>query len=186
MTWPTSSTSSERGVYLLDTSVASIAVNIGSTKHAAVQRFIAGTPLFADQIFLSVVTVAEIHAGVAALAQKVPPVARERIEEIDRRAQLIGQLGTILPVTTHIAKEHATIKIAYARKYAPALLQKAALKSKPVELWHEGLVASSLQVTENDLWIAATAIAHDLTLLTADGDHLRMKEADPRLQVKAF
>lgn len=173
-------------MYLLDTSIASITVNSGSPKHAAVQRFVTGTPLFADQIFLSVVTVAEVQAGVAALAQKVPAVARERIEEVNRRAQLIGQLGTILPVTAHIAKDHAALKIYYASKFAPKLLQKAALKSKPVELWHEGLVASSLQVTENDLWIAATAITHDLILLTADGDHLRMKEADSRLRIMAF
>jgi predicted nucleic acid-binding protein len=66
------------------------------------------------------------------------------------------------------------------------MARRGALKSKPVELWHEGLTAGSLQVTENDLWIAATAITHDLMLLTADGDQDRMREADPRLKLLLF
>lgn len=173
-------------MYLLDTSVASVAVNSQSPKHAAVHNFVLGTPLFADQIYLSVITLAEIQAGVEVLAHKVPAVPSSRVEEVERRVQQIAQLGSLLLVTGHVAKEHAALKIAYARMFAPNMLQRAALKSKPVELWHDGLPASTLQVTENDLWIAATAIAHDLTLLTADDDHLRMKQADSRLRVMHF
>lgn len=174
-------------MYLLDTSAASEAVNPRSAKHAALRSFVTGTPLFADQIFLSVVTLAEMQLGIAMLSHRYPPTTLARIEEVQARVQLASQLGTVLPVTAHVAKEHAALKIAYARKFAPnKLLQGAGLKSKPVELWHESMNASALQVTENDLWIAATALAHDLTLISVDGDHVRMAEADPRLRVMRF
>lgn len=174
-------------MYLLDTSVASVAVNPLASRHDAVQKFVSDSPLFADQFFLSVVTIAEIQAGLNLLGYRVPPPSAQRIQEVRQRVELIAQLGAaILPVTVHIAREHARLKMAYAAKFAPSLMQKAGLKSKPVELWHEGLTAASLQVTENDLWIAATAITHDLTLLTVDRDHERMREADSRLRLHLF
>lgn len=145
--------------------------------------FVAGTPLFADELFLSAVTLAELRFGVLMLRQRSPPPTAEQVAEVERRVQAASKLGTLLPVTDHIASEHAALKLAYARKFAPNLLQKGALKGKPPELWHEGLSASALNVTENDLWIAATAIAHDLTLLTLDDDHVRMQQADPRLRM---
>lgn len=170
-------------MYILDTTVASAAVNGGSAKHSAVRVFLAGTPLFADQLFLSVVTVAELRFGAVMLRQRNPPPTAEHMAEVERRVKVAAKLGTLLPVTDHIASEHAALKLAYARKFAPNLLQKGALKGKPPELWHEGLSAAALNVTENDLWIAATAIAHDLTLLTIDNDHARMQQADPRLRI---
>lgn len=174
-------------MYLLDTSAASESVNTRSPKHAALRSFLTGTPLFADQIFLSVVTLAEMQVGLSMLSHRAPTPSSARIEEVKRRIELASQLGTVLPVTVHVASEHAALKVAYARKFAPKKLQQGTgLKSKPVEMWHEGLTASSLQVTENDLWIAATALAHDLTLVTADGDHVRMQEADPRLMILHF
>jgi len=174
-------------VYLLDTSIASAAVDPNSPKHVAVRTFVTDTPLFADQIFLSVVTLAEMQAGLVMLPHRVPVPPAARVQEVERRVQLASRLGTILPVSTHVAREHAMLKVAYARKFTPnKLRQGTGLKGKPVELWHENLTASSLQVTENDLWIAATAIAHDLTLITADDDHIRMREADPRLRIMHF
>jgi predicted nucleic acid-binding protein len=170
-------------LHILDTTVASAAVNTHSAKHAAVRAFLAGTPLFADQLFLSAVTLAELRFGAVMLRQRTPPPTAEQVAEVDRRVQAAAKLGALLPVTDHVASEHAALKLAYARKFAPNLLQKGALKGKPPELWHEGLSAAALNVTENDLWIAATAIAHDLTLLTIDNDHARMRLADPRLRI---
>ncbi|MDE2682989.1 MAG: PIN domain-containing protein [Chloroflexota bacterium] len=40
-----------------------------------------------------------------------------------------------------------------------------------------------INVTENDAWIAATALSFDGVLLTHDRDHLRMQAAVPQLQV---
>lgn len=173
-------------MYLLDTSAASAAVNPRHSKHAAVQSFLKGTSLFADQLFLSTVTIAEVQIGFHLLPHKIPTPSAQSIEEVRQRVLLGVQLGTDLPVTRHVAHDHARLKIAYALKFAPNMVQRAALKSKPVELWHEGLTARSLQVTENDLWIAATAITHDLILLTADRDHDRMRQADPRLKILLF
>ena len=173
-------------MYLLDTSVASVAATPSSPKHVAVQSFLNGTPMFADELFLSTVTIAEVQLGLHLLPHKLPAPSAQSIADVRQKALLIGQLGTILPVTTHIAHDHARLKIAYALQFAPNMLRRGALKGKPVELWHEGLTAGSLQVTENDLWIAATAITHGLILLTADGDHDRMRKADPRLKIFLF
>lgn len=172
-----------RALYILDTTVASAAVNTGSAKHAAVRAFIMDSPLFADQLFLSTVTLAEMRFGVLKFRQKHPPPTADLIKAVEEKVQVASRLGSLLPVTEHIAVEHAALKLAYARKYAPNQLQKGALKGKPPELWHEGFSAAALGVTENDLWIAATAIAHDLTLVSVDNDHARMQQAEPRLQL---
>lgn len=173
-------------MYLLDTSVVSVAVTPRSPKHAAVQSFFNGTPLFAEKLFVSAVTIAEVQVGLHLQPHRIPAPSARSIEDVRQKVVVIRQLGTILPITTHIADDHARLKIAYALKFAPNLARRGALKGKPVELWHEGWTAGSLQVTENDLWIAATAITHDLILLTADGDHDRMRQADPRLKILLF
>ena len=170
-------------MHLFDTSAVSVAVNPRAPKHAVIQALLGGTSLFADEVFLSAVTLAEMQAGLQMLKYREPPPSAQSIEDVRRKIELAGRLGTILPVTHHVAAEHAALKVAYARKFAPNKLKGAGLKSKPVELWHDGINAATLNVTENDLWIAATALAHDLVLVTDDRDHVRMKDADPRLKL---
>jgi tRNA(fMet)-specific endonuclease VapC len=52
---------------------------------------------------------------------------------------------TILPVSSDVAEQYGRVKAALARQGTP--------------------------IPENDIWIAATAIHYDLTLLTTDQDH---------------
>lgn len=170
-------------MHLFDTSAISVAVNPRSPKHASIQSLLRGDSLFADEVFLSAVTLAEMRAGLEMLKHREPPPTAQSLEDVRRKIELAEKFGVVLPATAHVAAEHAALKVAYARKFAPNKLKGAGLKGKPVELWHDGINASMLNVTENDLWIAATALTHDLILVTDDRDHMRMKEADPRLKV---
>lgn len=170
-------------MYLFDTSAVSVAVDPRSPKHASIQTLMGNNSLFADEVFLSTVTISEMQMGLEMLKHREPPPRAQRLEDVRRKVELAEKLGTILPATVHVAAEHAALKVAYARKFAPNKLKGAGLKSKPVELWHDGIKASTINVDENDLWIAATALTHDLILVTDDRDYERMKDADLRLKI---
>lgn len=86
---------------------------------------------------LSIVTVAELRAGV---------LAAPDIESRDRRMTTLEGVGgaAILPVEEKVARVWAAMR-AY-------------------------LATSARGVGANDLWIAATAAAHELPVITQDGD----------------
>lgn len=68
-----------------------------------------------------------------------------------------------------MAREYGRLRAAYANGVVPNVLG-AKLKGKPVELWHQQVPPSMLHITENDLWIAAVAVTHDLILVARDKD----------------
>jgi tRNA(fMet)-specific endonuclease VapC len=41
-------------------------------------------------------------------------------------------------------------------------------------------------ISENDLWIASVALAHNLTVVSIDSDFQRIKEAEPNLKVESW
>lgn len=41
-------------------------------------------------------------------------------------------------------------------------------------------------ISENDLWIASVALAHNLTVISIDSDFQRIKEAEPNLKVESW
>lgn len=88
-----------------------------------------------DPIFLSAISVGELHAGVE--------LARDATTRSTRLARLTALVASVpvLPVDGAVAARYGELRRAARR--APS----------------------------NDLWIAATALAHDMTLVTRD-DHL--------------
>lgn len=91
---------------------------------------------------VSVVTVGELHAGIAG--------APNDAERLRRQAFLFDLLGNadVLPVTVPVAARYGEMRAATGR--GPT----------------------------NDLWIAATAAVHRLTLLTADDQQARTPGVD--------
>lgn len=175
-------------MFLLDTSALSHAVNPSSSKFKAVSAFFANSPLFLDQMYVSVVTISEAQFGFEILkwraTQGDSKATAERLTEVKNRISRMSSLGTVLPVTSHIAKDHAILRSAWAQHQVPKMLMGSKLKNKHVELWHENVPPNVLQISENDLWIAATAITHSLTLVTVDRDHQRLTSAHSDLIVQ--
>ena len=171
-------------MYLFDTSFVSHAVNPTSPKRAAAQAFLTKNAAYADQYYLSVVTLSEVSFGLEVLKNRNPPVPKDRVEEVERRIAAIGSLGTLLPIDKHIAAEHARLRGEYAKVKLPRVLTSGRLQGKHVELWHEEVLPSQLHISENDLWIAATALTHDFILVTCDPDQDELRKAVPELRVE--
>ncbi|MEX0958977.1 MAG: PIN domain-containing protein [Burkholderiales bacterium] len=171
-------------MYLLDTSVVSSAVNPKHLLHTKTRSFLDSSGQNQDRIFVSVITVAETRFGLHLLKYRKPPFSPKFIAEVERRVAGIASTGMVLPVTRHIAETQGRLRADYAAVQMP---KKAAagygLKGINVELWHDALPPSVLQITENDLWIAATAITHDLTLVAADNDFHKVQKASSDLKI---
>lgn len=170
-------------MYLLDTSVVSNVVNARQPKHQSARDFIQQNALFLDQVYLSAVTVSEAEFGLNLLKLRRPAVVADLLAEIERRVTAMAMMGTILPIDRHVAREHARLRAAYAAIKVPRQVASGTFKKKHVELWHEEILSSQLQISENDIWIAATALTHDLVLVTVDSDHEDLRRACPELRV---
>lgn len=72
----------------------------------------------------------------------------------------------IHPIDREVADAYGQLKATLFDHFGPR--EKQARRRATLE---------SIGFTENDLWIASTAIAHDLTLVSSDGDFRRMQDA---------
>lgn len=100
----------------------------------------AGLP---DEAAISVVTLAELHAGVLAAS------------DVDTRARRLATLAAVSDIELLVIDESVAVEWARMR----------------VLLAEDGRRANV-----NDLWIAATALAHDLPVVTQDADFTVIEE----------
>ncbi|MGG6264408.1 type II toxin-antitoxin system VapC family toxin [Leptolyngbya sp. AN03gr2] len=101
----------------------------------------------------------------------------ELLYMVEKSAQKAGNLKTVQSfldtIGLHLLDEETAIiysqlKIAIFNQFAPkdqAKRRKASIQT--------------LGFYDNDLWIAATALQHNLTLVSADGDFTRMQQVCP-------
>jgi predicted nucleic acid-binding protein len=92
-------------------------------------------PAIPDEVAISVITLAELQAGVLAAA------------DVETRARRLITLGVIadievLPITERVAAEWARLRV--------------------------HLATAGRKVNVNDLWIAATAVAHGMPVVSQD------------------
>ena len=163
-------------MYLLDTSVISHLVNPYCAGHEKSKAFMEQALANSQKCQLCVITLAEMELGFHLAKLKEPPLDPAKLEEVKRRVNEARNLQP-LEITSHVASEHALLKALWAKKIAPNRLNNGKLKGVPPEKWYENWAASELRITENDLWIAAVAIAHKLRLITADRDFTGLKSA---------
>jgi predicted nucleic acid-binding protein len=143
--------------YLLDTSIASLAVDGQNRYNAAVRGHLAG--LGDSTLFVCVFTIGEIEYGLA-VSTKIDPTRHS-----EARAALAEY--EVLPVDHHTAREFGRIRAALFKQYSPHD-HRGRLTTKVPEDLREPTTAKELGIQENDLWIVSVAVQYDVRLLTAD------------------
>jgi predicted nucleic acid-binding protein len=135
--------------YLLDTNAISLLAPGIETKRLAPSRagFHGWIREHGESLFLSVITLAEIQAGIAQLERKG---ASRRAADLAHWFDAIVELydSRILPLTIVVARETGR------------LLDRA--------------IANGVDAGFEDAAIAATASVHDLTVVTANGRHFEV------------
>jgi predicted nucleic acid-binding protein len=172
-------------MYLLDTSVVSDIVNDTSSRHAASIQFIQDNRLFEEAIFISLITLGELKFGVEIFTLRNPPPSASQLAALNDKVKSAEAFSGPLEISKHVVTTYAKLRAAYAKGIAPKFIDNGKLKSMPPERWAgEALSASQLQITENDIWIAAIAVTYDFVLVTGDKDYLRIAKHFPDLRVK--
>lgn len=136
--------------YLIDTNQVSKVLD----NNPAVVNRIAGVGI--NNIFLSAIVCGELVF--MALHSK------HKIENLDRITRFIHQF-TILPIDLETSLLYGEIKENYLKRFGPKSLKQR--KKYPLE---------RIGLRDNDLWIASTAIRHNLTLVSSDKDFIRIRE----------
>lgn len=170
-------------MFLLDTSVLSVLMNPNQPMHA---RAIAFKDQHAGQeqrLLICVISLAEMEFGLNIYQGRTPRPSQANLDAVRARIQVAGSLSEPLEVTRHVAMEQGRLRSKWAWKLAPSKAAQGKLKGSPPERWSDDWPANALQITENDLWIAAVAITHDLTLVTCDKDFDKLAQADPNLRI---
>jgi tRNA(fMet)-specific endonuclease VapC len=81
----------------------------------------------------------------------------------------------IYPIDSETAKVYGKLKAAVFDKFAPKDKNK-----------RRKFTVQNLGFGENDLWIAASAIQHNLTVITADRDFQRIQEVQQQLTLGSW
>lgn len=158
--------------YLLDSNIIRYWFDAECMEHdrvlQRVQNLPAGTPLV-----VSAITLGEIQYGLRVLD-----------EAPDYEAELAGFIYEQLPMTLSVTDttriDYGSIRARLFRKYAPGELRR---KARLPEQLVDPVTGLTLGIQENDLWIAAQAVEHNLILVSNDRlTHIR--EVAPELRVE--
>lgn len=118
-------------------------------------------------LFISAITLGEIEFGHAITHS----TDLEQRAAIDRFVRSQFPLTFTIPVTRHTAMHYGVLKAELFRQNPPA-----SRRENHPERCIDRVTGAELGIDENDLWIAAQAIEHNLVLVTND-EMLRIREA---------
>jgi predicted nucleic acid-binding protein len=170
-------------MFLLDTNVLSGLVNQSHVLHDKAIDFKNQHAGQEECLFICVISLAEMQFGMSMYESRLQRSNQAALEAVRRHMQAAGNLSEPLEVTRHVALEQGELRSKWALKVAPRKAVQSKLKGIPPEQWSDDWPAKTLQITENDIWIAATALTHDLTVVTCDTDFVKLAQADSRLRV---
>ncbi len=156
-------------VLLLDTCIASALLDPAHRSHPKVREFIDSMDPRGDHTYVCPVAIGEIKWGYE--------ICLEHDEE--RKTELLRRLRRlpVINIDKHTTDPYARVRAALFRKYGTPE-QKRGLKKirekRPEELIDRS-TAKSLGIQENDLWLVACALQHNMTFVTSDKMH-RLRE----------
>lgn len=170
-------------MYLLDTNALSALVNTGHKNHTRVIDFRNQHVGEEQRLFICVISLAEMQFGLSLYEARTPKPSSADLDEVRRRIRAASSISEPLDVTRHVALEQEKLRAKWGLLVAPKKAAQGKLKSVPPECWSNDWPATTLQITENDIWIAAMALTHDLTLVTCDKDFHKLEQAEVQLRV---
>lgn len=171
-------------MFLLDTSALSALLNKDDPLHAKAIAFKEKHVGQEQRLFVCVISLAEMQFGLNMYERRPSKPSQTALDAVRQRIQAAGALSSPLEVTRHVAIEQGRLRCKWAWKVAPHKAAQGKLKGVPPERWSNDWPANTLQITENDIWIAAMALTHDLTLVSCDKDFDKLKQADDNLRIK--
>ena len=151
--------------YLLDTQIIRYWYDIACPEHSAVignvQALRAPAALTEHQprLLLSVITLGEIEFG-----HRVQLQDHGAVQEAYRRF-VNDQLPERLELTADAVAAYGELRGRLFNRYAPGKLRKPKTR---VEQLLDPATSRNLQIQENDLWLCAQAIGHQLVLVSND------------------
>ncbi len=144
--------------YLLDTNMLGYLAEIKSGSHSPEGKALENRleEIKGENIFICCITTGEVEYGL-----KIAPKKDSAKQELAK--QMLNEFHSY-SVDNNIAREqYATLRSRLYEKYAPNKGHK-----KRVEEWTDPTTSKELQVQENDIWIAAVAMAYNFILVTHD------------------
>lgn len=144
--------------YLLDTNVLGYFVEVKSGSHSPEAKALEKRleEIKGKNVFICCITIGEIEYGL-----KIAPDKDSTKQGLAKR--LIEEFHSY-SIDNDIAREqYATLRSRLFERYAPIKGHK-----KRVEEWIDPTTSKELQVQENDIWIAAVAMAYNFVLVTHD------------------
>lgn len=150
--------------YLLDTNIIGPLIEVKSGYNRPESKALKkhwNTLSENTRLFLCPITVGEIEYGL-----RVAPNNKEELHGKIRKE--ISKLD-FFDIDENIARDYyAELRARLFNRYAPKDKKNRRNYNKRIEEWRDPTTSKLLQIQENDLWIAAVAMAHNLILVTND------------------
>ena len=151
--------------YLLDTNILRYWYDTRCDEHANILRHVEAARRpdpqtgYISRLFISVVTLGEIEFG-----HRVAEVPDEK-KQAEYMAFVREQGPERLEIVTHVGERYGQLKAWLFNNCSPNWMRRRAKRLSQLEY---PVPAEELGANENDLWIAAQAIAHRFVLVTHD------------------
>lgn len=164
--------------YLLDTNVISDWFDSRHERHEAVSARAREKAQAGDQLWTSVVVIAEIEYGIRTATKDSKDGLNEFRSEV--HSEFVHN-HLLLNISHHTAVIHGALRAELFEEYSDKRKRK---KSRRPEELVCPTTSRELGIQENDLWIVAQAIERNATLVTRDNAMGRIWKVVPELTVE--
>ncbi|MBN1123801.1 MAG: PIN domain-containing protein [Sedimentisphaerales bacterium] len=162
--------------YLLDTNVISDWLDETKPRHAVVSKRVEQAAQDQAIMLTSAIVLGEIEYGIAVTGKKEQ---HSLIEFRNHVAMQFAQKRVLLSASQSTASIYGDLRARLFKGFAP----KKQIKGLRPEQLVDPITSKELGIQENDLWIVAQAIEHNLILVTNDAmEHIRLIAPELRVE----